>query len=90
MQDGLSYSHLAYVTENTNFDKLKQQTHHYIKAVSTLNAYWKKLVLTSIGKDSDINISRLFFMLQSSGTNEQCENVILMYPAQDNIELGSA
>lgn len=47
--------------------------------MSTLNSYWEKLILTRIGKDADINIARVFIMMQNK-TSTACDNIILTYP----------
>ncbi|CDW71189.1 UNKNOWN [Stylonychia lemnae] len=87
---GLDYDHMVYYTEQSQFAQLNAQTQNYIRAISTLNSYWKKLILTRVGRDSDINISRIFIMLQSNTTSGLCENVLFLYPAQQNVNLGNA
>eukprot|EP00347_Sterkiella_histriomuscorum_P020562 403337333 len=86
---GLSYDQMVYYTEGT-FAQQNQLTQQYIRQVSVLSSFWKKLILTRLGKDSDINISRFFIMLQANNTQGLCQNVLFLYPAQQFVSLGAA
>ena len=55
----------------------------YIKKITSLNTYWRRLVITRQGRDADINIKRVFLLLQNnmtSGSTKRCENIMMTYP----------
>ena len=88
--NGVSNQNIVYITENPQFQNLNSQTQNYIREISTLNSYWKRLILARIGKDSNINIARMFIMLQSTNLNGLCENILFMYPAESGVSMGSS
>lgn len=35
---------------------------NYIKKITSLNTYWRRLIITRQGRDADINIKRVFLL----------------------------
>ena len=61
-KSGLTYTSITYSAQY-DYSQLSPRSQYYLKAVSTLNSYWQKMVLTHMGKDADIDCARVFVIL---------------------------
>jgi hypothetical protein len=61
-----------------SYSAMRTTTKQFLMKMSALNEYWVSQIDTNIGKNSDIDIKRIFIMYEYN--SDYCENVILTYP----------